>query len=448
MACVLIARHDPGGLFDAVSFGAMLSVTLLCLRRIGLREAYLLAVSILLAVLILQRHDTPALALQAGLRQGAFLMSFILLLGFLYEAALKSPSITECGQFMTRQAPGKRFVSLFFGSSTMSVLFNLGVVSLLTPLIQNGVRSSNPNDPMNSVRERRQLVAVQRGFAWGIIWSPTALAPLTLLDLMPEIDRIRWISLGFGIALLIMAIGWLEDRLRFRKLKRRPQTILPPPFRAIGFFIAAFSWLLFIAVTVSRLSEQSIVYGLMVACPIMMLGWLIAQQLGEPTNTLKNVGRSVKEIVFDKLPLTLPVSITLACAGFIGRATAALVPAEQFAHIVGINTMPHFVFLSLIPLTILVASWMAFSPIVAAVFLGSVFGSLSPLPIDPTLLALSISCGWALAMTSSPIVTLVLLMARTSGYSGRTLAFTWNTGFAVASYTLVVLSFWILTGGE
>jgi len=448
MASVLIARHTPGGVFDFISFAAMLCVIAFSIRKIGLREIYLLVVSIILAALIVLRLDTPIDALQSGLRQGAFLMAFILLLTFLYETALKSPSITACGQFMTRQPPGKRFVSLFFGSSVMSVLFNLGVISLLTPLIQNGVRSNNPIDPLNSIREQRQLVAVQRGVAWGIIWSPTALAPLTLLDLLPDIDRIRWISLGFAIAFVVTCIGWLEDRLRFRSLKRRAQKPATPPLRAIGFFIAAFCWLLLLAVLISELFEENIVYGLMLSCPIMMVGWLIAQQGGLRGNALNNVVQSLKETVFNKLPQTLPVSITLACAGFIGRAIAALVPAEQFADFIGMNSMPQFVFLSLIPLAILVASWLALSPIVAAVFLGTVFGSLTTLPIDPTLLALSISCGWAMAMTASPIVTLVLLMARMSGYSGRTIAFSWNTGFAIACYVFIVFTFWLLTAGR
>ncbi len=448
MVSVLIARHTPGGVFDFISFGAMLCVIVCSIRKIGLREIYLLFVSVILAALIFLRLDTAADAIQSGLRQGAFLMAFILLLTFLYETALKSPSITACGQFMTRQPPGRRFVSLFFGSSVMSVLFNLGVISLLTPLIQSGVRASNPTDSLNSIRERRQLVAVQRGVAWGILWSPTALAPLTLLDLIPEIDRIRWISLGFAMAFVVMCIGWLEDRLRFRSLKRRPQKIASPPLRAIGFFMAAFCWLLLLAVLISELFDESIVYGLMLSCPIMMVGWLIAQQSGVRENAASNVVQSLKEIVFDKLPQTLAVSITLACAGFIGRAVAALVPAEQFADLVGMNSMPHFVFLSLIPLAILGASWMALSPIVAAVFLGSVFGGLASLPIDPTLLALSISSGWALAMTASPIVTLVLLMARMSGYSGTTLAFSWNTAFSTACYGFIVLSFWFLTAGR
>lgn len=448
MASVLIARHAPGGVFDFISFASMLCVIAFSIREIGLREIYLLLVSVVLAVLIFLRLDTATVALQSGLRQGAFLMAFILLLTFLYETALKSPSITVCGQFMTRQPPGKRFVSLFFGSSVMSVLFNLGVISLLTPLIQSGVRSSNPTDPLNDIRERRQLVAVQRGVAWGILWSPTALAPLTLLDLMPEIDRIRWISLGFSMAFVVMCIGWLEDRLRFRSLKRRPQEIAKPPLRAIGFFIAAFCWLLLLAVLISELFDESIVYGVMLSCPIMMIGWLLAQQSGLFENAANNVAQSLREIIFDKLPQTLPVSITLACAGFIGRAVAALVPAEQFADLVGMNSMPQFVFLSLIPLVILIASWLALSPIVTAVFLGSVFGSLAALPIDPTLLALSISCGWALAITGSPIVTLVLLMARMSGYSGRTLAFSWNTGFTISCYGFIVVSFWFFTAGR
>jgi len=449
---VLIARHASQQLFADLSFLCLAIIIIVSLGSLGIREKFLLGISLALAITIALVHPDPAATYRIALTQSAFMVAFIILLGFLYEAAQSSPSVAECGQFTTRQPPGRRFISLYLGTGIMSVLFNLGVISLLTPLVQRGVIAANPGDALNPVREQRQLSAVIRGFAWGIIWSPTALAPLTLLDLMPGIDRLQWIISGFIIASVAMFIGWAEDYLRFKNLRaartgpRPPPPVLPK--KAMLLFAAAFFWLLFLATSISRLANDTVVYGLMVACPIMLVGWLIAQHGGITPTALGKTVRRISNIIFDKMPGAAPIAITLACAGFIGRAASALVPAEQLVNAIGINTLPQYLFLSLIPIAITASAFLALSPIVAAVFLGSMFGSLPDLPIEPTLLALSISCGWAVAMTASPMVTVILVMARASGHDGMTLSVKWNLLFALVTIVMLFPVFWFLTGGN
>ena len=451
MLSVLIARHERGNDFTLLSFSAMALVAMLSIYKIGIRETYLLGISVFLAVAIYLHHPDPRSAYYDALNQAAFMMSFILLLALLYEAAVNSPAIIECGRYITGQLPGRRYVSLHLGTGLMSVLFNLGVISLLTPLIQGGVRTANPGDSLNPIRERRQLVAVQRGFAWGIIWSPTALAPLTLLDLVPGIDRSQWILLGFLIASVAMLIGWMEDHMRFRHISRARKTPRPPPpilpRSALLRFTAAFVWLLTLTLFFSRISNDTVVFGLMLACPFMMVGWIVAQQ-GRIKIAIARAPNQVSIVLFDKLPHTAPVAITLACSGFIGRAAASLVPAEKLISSIGVGLIPDFMFLSLLPLAITLLSFLALSPIVTSVFLGSVLGSLEVLPIDATLLAISISCGWALAMTVSPFVTLVLVMVRASGHPGLTLSLKWNLAFAWVSTAMLVPVFWFLTNGQ
>lgn len=449
MACVLIARHADHPLWHWLAWLAMFVVGATSIRRLGLREAYLMAISVLLTALLINRHPEPARAVAQALDQATFMMAFILLLALLYETAVSSPSIRECGKYVTGQPPGRRFNTLYLGTGLMAVLFNLGVISLLVPLIQGGVRAANPNDPLNPVRERRQLVAVQRGFAWGVIWSPTALAPLTILELIPGIDRSRWILIGLGIAALAMLIGWMEDQLRFRKISRNRTKPRPPPSplprSAVMRFGAAFSWLLVLSAGIGWLFDDSIVFGLMVSCPLMMLGWLAAQQ-GAEANAAITV-RKANTILTQRLPLSAPVAVTLACSGYIGRAAASLVPADALLAASGLTTIPDYLLLFLLPLGITFLSFLALSPIVTAVFLGSVLGGLSTLPADPTLIAVAISCGWAIAMTASPFVTLVLLMVRTSGHDGLTLSLKWNLAFLLVSVPLLLPVFYLLTGG-
>ncbi len=85
-----------------------------------------------------------------------------------------------------------------------------------------------PDDPLTPVRERRQLSAILRGFAWSVVWSPTAVAPLAVMQLMEGIDRARWIALGAVLATVMMAVGWVEDRWRWRRFTARARRVAPP----------------------------------------------------------------------------------------------------------------------------------------------------------------------------------------------------------------------------
>ena len=101
--------------------------------------------------------------------------------------------------------------------------------------------------------------------------------------------------------------------------------------------------------------------------------------------------------------------ITLAASGFIGRIGAGMIPAENLANTLGLYVMPDYLFLSLLSIAMIPVSYLGVSPIMMAVFFGSILGALPILPADPTLVALAISSGWAISMTTSPFATVVLI---------------------------------------
>jgi hypothetical protein len=425
-------------------FAAMLALVPAALPRLGLREAYLLSLSAMLTGLILWLHPAPFAAVTAAFDQAAFLMAFILLLSLLQETATTSVAIARCGEWLTRQPAGRRYVSINLGSNFMGVLFNLGVVSLLAPLIRRGVEQGAPGDPLNPIRERRQLSAMLRGFAWCAIWSPTALAPLALMELLHGVDRPRWIAIGFVVMLIVTLLGWAEDQYAWRGFRGRARLAAPPPFparAALDFFVVCLC-LLAITVAAMTLMGETVVLGLMIACPILSLGWLWSQN-----GAWSGASARMRGIVRDGLPLSAPVAITLACSGYVGRAAATLVPAEQLAAAMGLADLPGYVFLTGAAVAVAVLSQFALSPIMMAVFFGAFLGALPSLPADPTLTALAISCGWALSMTISPFATVVLVTARITGHSGREMTWFWNLRFTLAAVVLLLAVFWVLTGG-
>ena len=453
MVLEVLARASGAEPIRLATYAVMPAIVLLALPRLGLREAYLLSLSAVLTGLLFHLHPAPMETLALALDQAAFLMAFVLLLGLLYEAAMTSPTIAACGGYLTRQPPGRRFSALYLGTSGMSVLFNLGVVSLLAPLIQRGIETANPGDPRNPIRERRQLSAMLRGFAWGVVWSPTAVAPLALMTLIPGIDRPLWIALGIGIALVVMLIGWAEDQFTWRRQQRQaraegrwPQA---PPFpgAAFGRFAAICVSLFALTLGIMVVSGESVIFGLMVASPLMLVGWLIAQHDGLGRAGVSGTAKQAAGIFRDKLPLSAPVAVTLACSGFVGRAGAALVPAAEWAAAIGLDALPAHVFLTGLAVAVALFSQLALSPIMMAVFFGSLLGALPSLPADPTLTALAISSGWALSMTCSPFATVVIMTARATGHPPSRLTWHWNLIFSLLSVLALYAIFRVLTGG-
>jgi len=392
-----------------------------------------------LTALIYWMHDDPVAAVVTALDQAVFLMAFIMLVGLMQQAAMTSQAILECGTFLTRQRAGRRYFSLFLGTHLMAQLFNLGVVSLLSPLIRRGTEDAS--DPLNTVRERRQLNSMLRGFAWAVVWSPTAVAPLVLMTLLPGAERGPWMAAGAVIAFVVMFIGWAEDRWQFRRYKPAAGAVSPPfPVRAYASFALVCLALICLTVGAMTLVDQSVVFGLMVASPIILVGWLIAQNGGAWAPARARIG----EIASKHLPGAAPLAVTLACSGYVGRAAAALIPAAEWADALGLEAWPGWLFLLSLSVGVAVSSQFALSPIMMAVFFGSLIAAVPELPTDVTWAALAISCGWALSMTASPFATVVLMVVGTTEHTGRELAWYWNWRFSLLATVFLGFAFWLL----
>src|SRR3546814_11020183 len=130
-------------------------------------------------------------------------------MALLREGGIASPAVLQCGTYVTQQPPQWRFLAVFLGSHCFSVLINLGSLSLLAPIIQRGVRGDKQQreelDEIALVRERRQLSALLRGFAWFLGWAPPAVSQAILPTLIPGVEPGRLVVLGLGLAVLLLA---------------------------------------------------------------------------------------------------------------------------------------------------------------------------------------------------------------------------------------------------
>jgi len=292
-----------------------------------------------------------------------------------------------------------------------------------------------------------------RGFSWAVVWSPTAVAPLVLSTLLPEAQRAPWIAAGFVISMLALALGWAEDRWRFRHARAQlglGAPTAPPTFPGAAYAELALVCLILLGLVLAFMAFTggSVVFGLMASAPIILLGWLVRQSGGLGAPARRATMSRLREIAGGWLPTVAPLAVTLAASGFVGRAGAALAPVEAWSAALGLEAVPGWLFLWGLTMGVTLLSQFALSPIMMAVFFGALIAELPALPADVPWAALAISCGWATAMLWSPFATVVLMAMPMTGYSGRAMTWTWNAlyaplcaGLLAGAYALLDVAF-------
>ncbi len=465
-------RRLVAGLLSAVAVGAMvqhyahvaapgwLAIAAylgFCVAGQGLfrlRERLLLSVAVALTLLeFLFGSDAPA-TVHRALEQASFLAAFMLLLGVLKEAAASSPAVIACGRYLTRQPPGRRYSAIAGGAHILTVLLNFGSLSLLSPLVQAGVRAGREaGDPdwIAAIKERRQMSALVRGFAVAIVWAPTTVTQAILISLFPATDTLLVLLAGLGLAALCLTLGWTEDRLRWLRVRRRLQREGkapvygrdPAPRTAFRDFALVSASLIGLAAAIRLLTGVETVPALMLASPILTLAWIYRQSRGHGWRVAAGAtARRAVGIVGRAVPASSPEALTLSTAGYIGIMLAALVPGDLVAAVASPEVLPPALLLILLPAVIILATQVALTAIVMVVFIGSALGGLDPLPLPPDLMVIAMAGGWAISLTASPFAAGALIISRMTGLSPFDMTWRWNGLYSLLAYLL--LAAWLL----
>ena len=104
-------------------------------------------------------------------------------------------------------------------------------VSLLGTLVEQA-ETGPDGKPLNAVRLRRMLLAIQRGFASTLCWSPLAFSMAVGSTLVPGGSWGGAAGYGIASAVMLTLLGWGVDALF--KPPRPPNA--PPPPDPVGSF--------------------------------------------------------------------------------------------------------------------------------------------------------------------------------------------------------------------
>ncbi len=436
----------------------VLTIPVLSIKSLRLREFYVLAASLILVLLAFLSLNNPWEVVAKGLERAGFLANFILLMGVMRNAALTSPAILECGKYVTQQKPQKRFLGVMFGSHFFSSLLNLGALSLLVPIVQRGLRGDkSPDEPLDDIallRERRQITAMLRGFAWFLIWAPTAVTQAVLPTLLTGVDLVKLMITGAIIAFIMMMVAWCEDMIRWNPLKKRliaagkypTQTTPDFPAKAVIDFMTVVIVLISLSLLFKWIGQVNFISGVMLAAPVILVGWVYVQAPeGDIFGRASYVASRAKQLAQYDLPAGVREIVSFTAAGFIGTLAAYLIPSEYFSAALNIYTFPEWLVLLELSLCVLIAGQIGLSPVTMAVFLGSAVAEVQNLPIDVTFAALAIACGAAISTLGAPFAAGILMLSRVSGYEPATLSWKWNLTYTFICVGVLAVVYMILS---
>lgn len=438
----------------AGSFASMALVAFAILGRpyFKFREFFLLSLAVALTVTALAtRSDVVPMVAQA-LDRAAFLAAFMILLALLRDGAVTSPSVLAVGRYLTRQPPGRRYIALQTGGHFLGVILNFGCLSLLGPLIQRGVRASNEeaagagldqaaDAKVAAIREQRQITALSRGFSWIVAWSPTTISQAFVPLVLTGVQPLRMAAMGAALALLFFFAGWLEDRIRGRRIRAKLSELgqlpasNPLPFPKAGFlrFGLMCAVLAALSTGVVLWSGSAIVPALMLMAPIVTVVWIWLQN-SRSEGGWQATSNRCREIVTQSIPRSSPEALTLSVAGYSGIMAAGLTDAEALAAWIGLEAIPPLALYLAVAAIVPLASNLAIPAMLVVTFLGSLFSALPQLGLDPTLLGLALIIGWGLNLVGSPFSATSLVLTRVTGIPGTTLSWRWNGLYALISY--------------
>jgi hypothetical protein len=416
---------------------AAATVAVSVIRVSASRVAFVL-IGLLLILWAAALRDGWLVATMTALQRGALVIALFGALAALRRAAMTSPEIIACGQFLSRQAPGRRYAALTIGGHLFALVLIYGSISLLGSLATESV-ANEPDAEIKSHRMRRMMVAIQRGFASTLCWSPLGFSMIVTLAVVPGA---QWSAAAIPCvisALMMLFVGFALDAIF------NPSLIAPPPPRPpeIGRWLVHLGPLLVLLATVMSgvailhaVIGGEVIGAVMTVVPSVAVLW-IAMQPGTD-----GVGQRISLFVTRELPAYRGEIVLLFMAGFIGSIGSFLLVPVMQTHGPDLSSIPPLLVLVALVWIIPLTGQIGMNPILAVSLLVPLLPSPEAMGISPVAIVVAVTGGWALSGATSPFTASVLLAASLARVSPRRAGIGWN-----GVYTVVmggILSIWAL----
>lgn len=379
-----------------------------------------------------------------AIERGAFIVALFTALTAIRNAAMSSQKIVACGRFLTRQPPGLRYLALTMGGHFFGLVLLYGSISLLGGLAAEGV--AKETDPeIRRIRLRRMLLAVHRGFASTLCWSPIAFSMAITTTLTPGAT---WTGAALpclvSAAMMILG-GWAIDTVFKPRVPGTPPPRIPPEggwfenlrpllllLLAVGTGTAALRWL----------TGVEVIGAVMSVVPAVAVLWIFLQGSPVGMNRAAYTASRVADFVTGELAAYRGEILLLFMAAFIGSLGAFVLVPLMTAHGPDLTAPPAI----LIPIAMIwlipITGQLGMNPILSVSLLIPLLPAPAELGLHPAVLVTAITGGWALSGNTSPFTASVLLVGALGKVRPVHAGLVWNGAYALILG--VALSLWVL----
>jgi hypothetical protein len=365
-------------------------------------------------------------ALGRGLKAALPFLVLFAAVAWLTVPALESPSLRAARDTVASQPPGWRFATLAVAAHLLGSVFNLVAVSLLAILIGNQEKPDT---------RRRLARALLQGFATGTAWSPLFVGTAVILAILPEV---RWVSIapyGAGLALTLLILAWLADRLFNPDRTPLRAAVVPLPPRAALRLAGLVGALLVGVIGLEELTGFSIPIVLGLLAPPFAVVWRAKRRPQAAFDSIADLARRVMRGLADLRTETLMFTAANTFSVGVARAVPEATADEAVA---GLGLGPDGLIVAF-ALGLIGASALGLHPVIAVVMIGTVvppeiFGL--PLP----LFALFLMALWGMGTNVSPFSATNIIMGRAVGVNYWHIAWRWNLPFSLGGAAVVALA--------
>jgi hypothetical protein len=388
----------------------------------------------------------PLALFLAGWRRGAAYGAFFLALSTLRDAAETSPLVRRCGQHLVAQPPGRRYAALTAGGHVFGIILSYGAIELLAAMVMraNTARIAGGSEATRTLRARRMLMAIYRGFCVMNCWSPLNLMTAVVSTAVPAAPMRALMPVAFVASIGMAALGWLEDRLSAARRStaggERPATT---ETWAVHLRILALVLLvMLLAEAGNRLLGVSLVASVTLIVPLVGLCWAVVQARRFVTRpggapAAHRIGavlaRRVSRFLL-RVPAFRSEATVLAGSGFMGVAIGGVLPSSGLAPL--IQHLPPVAIPLLVPVILIATGQIGLNPVAVVALLGAVVPDPVGIGVPPPVLALACMLGWGLAVNMTPMSASAITTARWAEVSPWTVSTAWNAAYTMSALVL------------
>lgn len=375
----------------------------------------------------------PAALAADALRRAAAFAAFFLALGTLRDAAETSPLVRRCGAQLVAQPSGRRYAALAVGGHVFGIILSYGAIDLLAAMVMR----ANGDDPG---RARRMLLAMQRGFCTMNCWAPLNLMTVVVAAAFPDAPMWRLLPFALSFALLALAVGWAEDRLRGRGGEAAAPPATTERWSVHLGILGLIAGVTLVAELVAWIGGVRLAVGVTLGLPVIAMCWWAVQGAGCRARSPAATAARRAVAFHHRIPGFRGEATVLGASGFAGVAFAGLFPAGGLAPL--LEGIPGVLIALFVPLLLIVTGQIGLNPIAVVAILGAGLPDPASLGVAPAVLAFACMLSWGIAVGVTPMSASALITARWAGASPWRVSTVWN---GVYTSVLLLLA-WLAIG--